>query len=216
MRRVLICEDEEQICSFLQKELIHEGYEADCAYNGADGLAFFKAGSYDLVLLDLMLPGINGHTLLREIRAVSAVPVLVLTARREVYDKVALLDAGADDYITKPFDTPELLARIRRALKRGGESAEHDFITVDEPGCRVSVGGAALPLTLTEFKILALLYKRRGAVQTRGQILNALYGEYIGDSNSVDVNIKNIRRKIAAVCDAEVIETVRGRGYVLR
>jgi two-component system response regulator ArlR len=216
MSRILICEDEVQICSFLQKELLHEGYEADCAYDGADGLARFGEGGYDLVLLDIMLPVKNGLEVLREIRQISQVPVLMLTARKDVYDKVALLDAGADDYITKPFDTLELLARIRRALKRKGDEVAGGSVSLDEPGCRVFINGSLLNLTMTEFKIFTYLYKHAGAVQTREQILSAVYGEYFGDSNSVDVNIKNIRRKIAAYCDWEVIETVRGRGYVLR
>lgn len=224
MRRILICEDEEQIVSFLKHELEHEGYAVDAVYDGGEAYRFFTQTRYDLVLLDIMLPVKNGLETLRAIRRVNTTPVIMLTARKDVFDKVAFLDAGADDYVIKPFDTMELLARIRRALARAGtdraESGgnETDIIEsgliVDEAGCRVLFNGEALPLTKTEFDILVYLYRHRGTVKTRNEILDAVYGVSVGDSNIVDVNVKNIRKKIAA--DKNPIETVRGRGYVLR
>ena len=215
MHKILICEDEEEIVSLLRKELEHEGYAVSAAYDGVEAVRLFAQAHYDAVLLDIMLPGKNGLEVLREIRKSSAVPVLILTARGDVFDKVAFLDSGADDYITKPFDTLELLARIRRAVRRGSE-AEGLTVALDEPGCRVMVDGVYLPLTKTEYDIFAYLYRYMGGVKTREQILQAVYGEYFGDSNSIDVNVKNIRKKIAAAGGSGVIETVRGRGYVLR
>jgi len=215
MYRVLICDDEEEIVSFLRKELEYEGYAVEATYDGAEGLKKTLSEQYDVVLLDIMLPLKNGLEVLREIRKSSKVPVLMLTARKDVFDKVALFDAGADDYITKPFDTLELLARIKRVVQRNDTSKEHDLI-LDEPGCRVLINDIVLPLTKTEYDIFAYLYKNTGVVKTRDQILQAVYGEYFGDSNSVDVNIKNIRKKIAASGSGDIIETVRGRGYVFR
>ena len=215
MHKILICDDEEEIVSFLKKELEYEGYAVDTAYDGAEGLRKVLEDTYDTVLLDIMLPVKNGLEVLRAIRQSSKVPVLMLTARKDVFDKVALFDAGADDYITKPFDTLELLARIKRVIKRN-DTKEISNLTLDEPGCRVLINGEILPLTKTEYDIFAYLYRNAGIVKSREQILQAVYGEYFGDSNSVDVNIKNIRKKIAACGGGDIIETVRGRGYVLR
>ena len=217
MHKVLICDDEEEIVSFLKKELEYDGYVVEAAYDGAEGLKKISEASYDVVLLDIMLPVKNGLEVLREIRKLSALPVLMLTARKDVFDKVAFFDAGADDYITKPFDTLELLARIRRVLKRSDNNNRPQGITLDEPGCRMMIGQKAVPLTKTEYDIFAYLYHHLGTVKSRDQILTAVYGgDYFGDSNSVDVNIKNIRKKIAAYGADHTIETVRGRGYVLR
>ena len=214
--KILICDDEEGIVSFLKKELEHEGYAVEAAYDGAAALTLLAENTYSAVLLDIMLPAKNGMEVLREIRKNTTLPVLMLTARKDVFDKVALLDAGADDYVTKPFDTLELLARLRRAIHRNDE-VNRQALTLDEGGFRVLISGVDVALTKTEYDIFAYLHHHMGTVRTREQILMAVYGEYFGDSNNVDVNIKNIRKKISACGGgAGIIETVRGRGYVMR
>ncbi|MCL2216972.1 MAG: response regulator transcription factor [Defluviitaleaceae bacterium] len=238
--KILVCEDEENIVSFLKAELEYEGFETDVAYDGNEAMRLFaesespaegsEAGgiSYALVLLDIMLPEKNGLECLREIRKTSKVPVIILTARKEVYDKVAFLTAGADDYVTKPFDTMELIARIKRHIQRGQESAQpwlappqspesrQPLLSVNKDGRRAEISGQALSLTNTEFEILSFLYENRGKVKTRDEIISAALGEFYGESNVIDTNIKNIRAKIARFTQAQIIETVRGRGYVIR
>lgn len=217
MYRILICEDEENIISFLKPELIYEGYETDEAVNGEAALSMFAAKRYDLVLLDIMLPIKNGLEVLREIRKTSSVPVIILTARKEVYDKVAFLNAGADDYITKPFDTLELIARIKRNLARIRESSASGSsgLNIDETAYRAFLSGEELFLTKTEFEILNFLYKNKNKVKTRDEIIKAVFGDYYGESNIVDANIKNIRAKLKN-SGGEIINTVRGKGYVIR
>jgi len=223
LTRILICEDEENIVSFLETELRFEGFETDTAFDGDKALALFAANEYSLVLLDIMLPAKNGLECLREIRKTSDVPVVILTARKEVYDKVAFLTAGADDYITKPFDTMELVARIKRHIQRTEKRAGHQVaneldirLTIKKEGYLASIGKTDLQLTKTEFEILAYLHESAGKVRTRDEIIGAVFGEFYGESNVIDVNVKNIRAKIARLSDAQIIETVRGKGYVIR
>jgi two-component system response regulator ArlR len=218
--RILICEDEKNIVSFLQAELLHAGYEADAAYDGETSLEMLKSADYDLALLDLMLPRVNGLAVLRRIRETSSMPVIIITARKDTFDKVLLLKSGADDYVTKPFDTLELLARIESNIRRarGGEARVCTLrdMRADYDGFTVRVGGTLVPLTKTEFEIMFRLMENAGKVLSRDSILHAVHGGFFGDSNIVDVNIKNIRRKLAALSDDSYIETVRGKGYVAR
>ena len=214
MYKILICEDEENIVSFLRAELQYDGFEADVAYDGNAALGLFAQNKYDLILLDIMIPEKNGLECLREIRKTSQVPVIILTARKEVYDKVAFLNAGADDYVTKPFDTLELIARIKRNIARRG--SEGDALALDADSYRAFIGGDALPLTKTEFEILAFLHENQNKVKTREEIISGVFGDFYGESNIVDVNVKNIRAKILLHTNREIIATVRGKGYVIR
>ena len=212
--RILICEDERDIVSFLRAELSHAGYESGAAHDGETALRMLAEEDYDLALLDLMLPRRSGLEVLRSIRGGgSDMPVIVITARKDSFDKVLLLKSGADDYVTKPFDTLELLARIERNLERGrradGERYELRELCVDYAGFTATIGEKALPLTKTEFEILFCLMKNMRKVLGRERILGRIYGDFPGNSNVVDVNVKNIRRKIAALTSDSYIETLR-------
>jgi two-component system response regulator ArlR len=217
MHRLLLCEDEGNIVSFLRAELEHDGFEVFVAFDGDEALRLFSERVYDLILLDIMLPGKNGLECLREIRKTSPVPVIILTARKEVYDKVAFLNAGADDYVTKPFDTLELIARIKRNItRRVGEAAPLQGLYIYRDGYRASYNESELKLTKTEFEMLSFLHEHAGKVKTRDEIIKAVFGDFYGESNIVDTNIKNIRAKIAVYTDREIIHTVWGKGYVVR
>jgi two-component system response regulator ArlR len=217
MPGILICEDEENIVSFLQTELHFEGFATDVAFDGDEAIKKFASNAYDLILLDIMLPVRNGLEVLREIRKSSGVPVIILTARKEVYDKVAFLNAGADDYITKPFDTLELVARIKRNISRFAPHplSSKNTLVVQKENYRSFINDNELLLTKTEFEILFYLYENKNKVKTRDEIINAVFGDFFGESNIVDVNIKNIRAKLQAHTADEVIRTVRGKGYVV-
>lgn len=223
--RILIVEDEESIARVLQLELEFENYETGTAHTGTDGLILFREQDWDLVLLDLMLPGLNGLDVLRRIRSHDAhTPVLLLTAKNDVEDKVKGLDLGANDYITKPFEIEELLARIRTALRIAGhEQKEQDpdllafaDLTLHQLSREVSRGGHAVDLTPREFDLLQHLLKHPNQVLTREQLLDAVWGfDYYGDTNVVDVYIRYVRKKIDDG-NEPLIHTVRGVGYVLR
>jgi two-component system response regulator ArlR len=219
--RILICEDERDIVSFLRAELLHAGYAVDAAHDGETALRLLAERDYDLALLDLMLPQRSGLEVLQSVRGGgSDMPVIVITARKDSFDKVLLLKSGADDYVTKPFDTLELLARIERNLERerraGGDTYKLRDLRVDYAGFTAAIGEKPLPLTKTEFEILFCLMKNMRRVLSRERILGCIYGDFLGNSNVVDVNVKNIRRKIAALSSDTYIETVRGKGYVAR
>lgn len=217
MMQILICEDEENIVSFLSAELNHEGYHVTAAMDGVTALELFHANKYDLILLDIMLPKKSGLLVLHEIRRSSNVPVIMLTARKDTIDKIAFLDAGADDYITKPFETLELLARIRRCISRNlNEVYSINGLELNQRSFQATLNGHPVSLTKTEFDILALLMKHVNKVLPRETIINSIYGEYYGDSNIVDVNIRNIRRKLETVSPNAYILTVRGRGYMVQ
>jgi two-component system response regulator ArlR len=213
MPGILICEDEENIVSFLQSELQYEGFLTDVVTDGEQAVQKFSSQAYDLVLLDIMLPKKNGLECLREIRKQSDVPVIILTARKEVYDKVAFLNAGADDYITKPFDTLELIARIKRNIRR---TSIESGLNISKDNYQVFFNGTELSLTKTEFEILAFLHENKNKVKTRDEIIHAVFGDFYGESNIIDVNIKNIRAKLRVHTADEVIHTIRGKGYVIR
>ena len=213
MQRILICEDEENIVSFLRKELEFENFHADAAYDGNQALALFSQNAYDLILLDVMLPEKNGLECLREFRKTSNIPIIVITARKEVYDKVAFLNGGADDYITKPFDTLELIARKKRNLARAHKTGT---LSINKSAYIAHINDHKLPLTKTEFEILQFLHENTNHVKTRDEIIRAVFGDFYGESNIVDANIKNIRAKIAVHTTKQIVETVRGKGYVIR
>jgi two-component system response regulator ArlR len=213
----LICEDEENIVSFLAAELRYDNYEVDVAHDGLAAVSLFASNKYDLVLLDIMLPAKNGLECLREMRKTSGVPIIMVTARKDVYDKVAFLNAGADDYVTKPFDTLELIARIKRNIGRY-KAAKNDtaLIRVEKDDYRAFILNNELNLTKTEFELFTFLFENKNRVKTRDEIIHSVFGDFYGESNVVDVNIKNIRAKILCYTDAEIISTVRGKGYVIR
>lgn len=213
----MICEDEENIVSFLAAELRYDNYEVDVAHDGLAAVSLFASNKYDLVLLDIMLPAKNGLECLREMRKTSGVPIIMVTARKDVYDKVAFLNAGADDYVTKPFDTLELIARIKRNIGRY-KAAKNDtaLIRVEKDDYRAFILNNELNLTKTEFELFTFLFENKNRVKTRDEIIHSVFGDFYGESNVVDVNIKNIRAKILCYTDAEIISTVRGKGYVIR
>ena len=213
--KILICEDEENIVSFLKAEMEFEGFIAHAAYDGDEALEKFHADEYAVVLLDIMLPKKSGFEILREIRKISSVPVIMLTARKDVIDKVAFLGAGADDYVTKPFDTMELVARVKRHISRQSQIATQG-LEINKDSYLAKVDGNNIGLTKTEFEILEFLHRSTDKVKSRDEIIGAVFGDFYGESNIVDANIKNIRAKLAAFTDRQIIETVRGKGYVIR
>ena len=221
--RILIIEDEEKIARFLELELTHEGYAADKAGDGRTGLELAESGSYDLVLLDIMLPELNGLEVLRRLRRISDVPVIVLTARDAVMDKVAGLDMGADDYITKPFAIEELLARIRLALRRKGavrieeDTLSRGPLTLSVPRHEVRWGSDVIDLTSREFSLLQTLLENKNVVLSRDSLLEKVWGyDYMGETNVVDVYVRYLRSKIDNVYGVSLIQTVRGVGYVIK
>ncbi|WP_341299272.1 response regulator transcription factor [Lysinibacillus sp. FSL H8-0500] len=221
-KKLLLVEDEKHIARFVELELQHEGYEVTVAYDGREGLALAIAEAFDVLLLDVMLPGLNGIEICRRIRTQSQVPILLLTARDAVMDRVAGLDAGADDYIVKPFAIEELLARIRTILRRvappqpTGETLHFRDIKMDTAAYEVFVQGNKLDLTKTEYDLLKLLIEHKNRVCTREQILTSVWG-YDTDieTNVVDVYIRHLRTKLPGDMNA-YIATVRGVGYVMR
>ena len=227
--KILIIEDEEKIARFIELELLHEGYEVVKCTDGRTGLEIAEGGDFSLVLLDIMLPGLNGMEVLRRLRKSSDVPVIMLTARDAVMDKVAGLDQGADDYITKPFAIEELLARIRLVLRRrayhGHEeapAAPDDLLrcgelTLSESHHEVKYAGKEIELTGREFDLLNTLLTNKNIVLSREQLLGKVWGyDYMGETNVVDVYIRYLRSKIDEVYGISLIQTVRGVGYVIR
>lgn len=225
--RILIVEDEAQLARMLELELGYEGYEVCKAGNGWEGLEMAKSQHPDLVLLDIMLPELSGLEVLRRLRRDGDdVPVVLLTARDNVADKVAGLDAGANDYITKPFAIEELLARLRCALRTPfppvREEGNKDLLTagpviVSVSRHSVTVNGDEVELTRREFDLLQCLLENKGKVLSRSTLLNTVWGyNYAGETNTVDVYIRFLRSKIDEVYGLHLIETVRGVGYVIR
>ena len=223
MPRILIVEDEEKLARFVELELTHEGYEVDKAFDGRDGLEKMEAGGYDLVLLDIMLPGLNGLEVLRRARRTVDTPVIMLTARDSVMDKVTGLDMGAEDYITKPFEIEELLARIRAALRKTArrEAAGHALavgpLTLDPDRYTVAWDGAPVELTHREFALLKTLMENKDIVLSRNTLMERVWGyDYMGETNIVDVYVRYLRAKLDDAHGVKLIHTVRGVGYVLR
>jgi two-component system response regulator ArlR len=216
---VLVVEDDAQISRVLKLELEHEGYEVNTAYDGLAGLEkALKAP--DLVVLDLMLPKLDGGEVCRRIRAKSRVPIIMLTAKDRILDRVGGLDAGADDYLTKPFSIEEFLARVRARL-RGADPQPNVLnakdLVMDRDRHEVRRGDKALALTAKEFALLEYLLLYRNKVHTRDELFNAVWGsDFLGDSNLIDVYIRYVRAKVDDGFEDKLIQTVRGVGYTLR
>jgi len=222
MTRVLVVEDEESFREGLQYMLSREGFEVVLASDGAQGIVEFDKTAPDLVLLDWMLPEVPGIEVCKYIRTKSSVPVIMLTAKDTEVDKVVGLELGADDYITKPFSTPELLARIRAVLRRGGDLdvpnasiIENGPIRIDIDRHAISVNGEDVSMPLKEFELLEYLIRNSGRVLTRGQLMDRVWGSnYHGDGKTLDVHIKRIRSKIEPdPANPIFLTTVRGLGY---
>jgi len=224
-KKILIVEDEQKIARFLELELKYEGYEVDIANNGRDGLEKAKGEDISLVILDLMLPGFSGIEVCRRLRQTSDIPVIMLTAKDDISDKVTGLDIGADDYMTKPFAVEELLARIRVLLKRKCVDKNKDDATILEIGklklyknnYRVEYDNENIELTKKEFELLEIMLINKNIVMTREKILDKIWGyDYFGDTNIIDVYIRYIRSKIDQKYNVILIETIRGVGYIIR
>ena len=221
--QILIIEDEEKLARFVELELTHEGYAVDKAFDGRDGLAKLESGQYDLALLDVMLPGLNGLEVLRRARRTVDTPVIMLTARDSVMDKVTGLDMGAEDYVTKPFEIEELLARIRAALRKTERrhGAAHVLsvgpLTLDADRYVAAWDGEPIELTQREFALLKTLMENRDIVMSRATLMERVWGyDYMGETNIVDVYVRYLRAKIDDAHGVKLIHTVRGVGYVLR
>ena len=221
--KILIIEDEVKIARFLELELAHEGYQVEEVHDGREGLARALDGNFDLVILDIMLPSLNGMEVLRRLRQSAETPVIMLTAKDDVTDIVMGLDIGADDYLTKPFAIEELLARIRAALKRKKVPAQdNDVITagalqIDASKHAVSYDHESIELTKKEYDLLKYLADNENIVLSREKIMEKVWGyEYLGDTNAVDVYIRYLRSKIDDRFNIKLIHTVRGVGYVLK
>lgn len=223
MTRVLVVEDEESFREALEFMLSKEGFEVALAATGTDALLEFDRNGADLILLDLMLPGMSGTEVCRTIRTKSKVPIIMVTAKADEVDKVVGLEIGADDYVTKPFSSRELVARIRAVLRRNADFEESPVVSTLEVGPvrldierhKVSVRGEAISLPLKEFDLLELLMRNAGRVLTRGQLIDRVWGSnYVGDTKTLDVHIKRLRAKIEQDPAEPVhILTVRGLGY---
>jgi len=223
MAVVLIVEDEESYREALSYMLAKEGFEVVTAPDGTAGLALFERHGADIVLLDLMMPGLSGTEVCRRLRQVSTLPIIMVTARDDEIDKVVGLELGADDYVTKPFSHRELLARIRAVLRRGADAdllpdvIEAGGVRMDIERHEVWVDGQPVRLALKEFELLELLLRNAGRVLTRGQLIDRIWGAgYVGDTKTLDVHIKRLRAKIEPDPAQPVrLTTVRGLGYKL-
>ena len=220
--KILLVEDEEKLARMVEMELRYEGYEVTKAFDGRSGLEQALSGKYDLVLLDLMLPGLTGEEFIAEMRQKKTMPIIVLSAKAGLEDRVNVLRLGADDFIPKPFDNAEVLARVEAQLRRykqfsgGGGSAvlTHGDLTLDREGVTVTAAGKPVTVTAREFDILTLLMEHPKKVFTREQLYEQVWGgEYMGDDNTVNVHISNLRAKLAKASPAEYIKTVWGIGF---
>jgi len=226
MTRVLVVEDEESFSDALSYMLGREGYDAVVASTGPDALAEFDRAGADIVLLDLMLPGLPGTEVCRALRSRSNVPIIMLTAKDTEIDKVVGLELGADDYVTKPYSARELVARIRAVLRRRGDAAEAPSadgvleagpVRMDVERHVVAVDGEQVPLPLKEFDLLEYLLRNAGRVLTRGQLIDRVWGsDYVGDTKTLDVHVKRLRAKLEPdPANPKYLLTVRGLGYKL-
>lgn len=222
--RILIVEDELQLARLMELELDHEGYAVKVSHNGREALGLLQEEEFDLVLLDIMLPEMDGVEVCRRLREFSDIPVIMVTARDAVPEKVEALDTGADDYITKPFAIEELLARIRALLRRKNNALKEDNnvltiadLAIDKDKYEVKRAGQEVELTKKEFDLLVYLAENKGIVLTREDILSNIWGyDYLGETNIVDVYIRYLRSKIDDPFAKKLIKTVRGVGYVMR
>jgi DNA-binding response OmpR family regulator len=220
--KILLVEDEVQLARFIALELESEGYQVNVAHDGMTGLMLAREHSPDLALLDWMLPGLSGVELCRRLRATGfKAPIIFLTAKDEVEDRVAGLDAGADDYVTKPFSIEELLARVRAHLRRNQETDEDilqfETLVLNRKTREVDRGARAIALTAKEFDLLEYFLRHPRQVLTRDQILENVWGyDFVGDSNIVEVYVRYLRLKLEETQESRLIHTVRGVGYALR
>ena len=222
-KQVILIEDEVKLARFVELELRYEGYDVTVCHDGREGLQMVTDGNYDMILLDLMLPGLTGIEICRRVRKFSNVPIIMLTAKDETMDKVAGLDSGADDYLTKPFAIEELLARMRVAFKHahaGGAKKvilEVQGLEIDTDKRMVTVNGTVVDLTKKEYELLLYLVQNKNIVLSREQILNEVWGySYIGETNVVDVYIRYLRSKIDEAFGIKYIHTIRGVGYYVK
>jgi len=222
--KILVVEDEKQLSRLIELELKFEDYEVVVAYDGEEALNLSKDDSLDLILLDIMIPKINGIDVCKKVRQFSDIPILLLTAKSDTTDKVIGLDSGADDYITKPFEMTEVLARIRTAMRRTGtvRKEQHSALTIkgvaiDIKQHSVSYNTEHINLTKKEFDLLLYLTENKNIALSRDQILENVWGyDYFGDTNVVDVYIRYLRSKIDNVYDISLIDTIRGVGYMIK
>lgn len=221
--KVLVIEDEAKIARFLELELNHEGYQVEVAGDGRSGYERAVSGQADLIILDLMIPGLSGIEVCRRVRKESDVPIIMLTAKDDVTDKVMGLDSGADDYMTKPFAIEELLARIRVVLKRKVKRTENNStieagkLILCQDEYRVTYDGKEISLSKKEFDLLKYLMENKGIVLSREKILDHVWGyDYFGDTNVTDVYIRYLRNKIDQKYDVHYIHTIRGVGYMFK
>lgn len=222
-KKVILIEDEVKLARFVELALRYEGYDVTVCHDGREGLQMVTDGNYDMILLDLMLPGLTGIEICRRVRKFSNVPIIMLTAKDETMDKVAGLDSGADDYLTKPFAIEELLARMRVAFKHahaGGAKKvilEVQGLEIDTDKRMVTVNGTVVDLTKKEYELLLYLVQNKNIVLSREQILNEVWGySYIGETNVVDVYIRYLRSKIDEAFGIKYIHTIRGVGYYVK
>ncbi|WP_300340909.1 response regulator transcription factor [Fusobacterium sp.] len=218
MKNILIIEDDEKIRRILQLELTHEGYRVDTAIDGDDGIDKFNSNKYDLILLDLMLPKLSGEEVCKNIRSMSEIPIIVITAKDQIKNKIELLDMGADDYITKPFNIDELFARMRVAFRNKSNYKSKDFLIyknlkLDLQQKKFYIDNQEISITKREFALLEYFLINRELVLSREKILENIWGfDYEGDDKIVDVYINALRKKMKK----NYIETVRGFGYILK
>lgn len=218
MASILYVEDEKNIARFVELELTHEDHQVTICHDGREGLETALTKDFDLILLDIMLPSLNGMEILRRIKKEKDTPVIMLTAKDDVSDRVYGLDSGAEDYLTKPFAIEELLARIRRLLRTKEDKAVLSIngLTVNLSGYEVKFNGQLLSLSKTEFDMLVYFLQNKGVVLSREKILDAIWGyDYYGDTNIVDVYVRYLRAKIDEPFGVKLFHTVRGVGYTL-
>lgn len=222
-KKIILIEDEVKLARFVELELRYEGYDVTVCHDGREGLQMVTDGNFDMILLDLMLPGLTGIEICRRVRKFSNVPIIMLTAKDEIMDKVAGLDSGADDYLTKPFAIEELLARMRVAFKHahaGGAKKvilEVQGLKIDTDKRMVTVDDTVVDLTKKEYELLLYLVQNKNIVLSREQILNEVWGySYIGETNVVDVYIRYLRSKIDEAFGRKYIHTIRGVGYYVK
>ena len=222
-KKILLIEDEVKLARFVELELKYEGYEVVVCHDGREGMALIGEGNFDMLLLDLMLPGLTGIEICRRVRKTSNLPIIMLTAKDEVIDKVAGLDSGADDYLTKPFAIEELLARMRVAFKHCEDRTSKKTqlqvqdLEIDMEKRSVVVGQTPVELTKKEYDLLLYLVQNKNIVLTREQILNEVWGySYIGETNVVDVYVRYLRAKIDEAFQKKFIHTIRGVGYYVK
>ena len=220
--KILIIEDEKQMAMFIEMELTHEGYNVSIEHNGREGLKKAENGDYNLILLDIMLPGLNGIEICRRLRQISKVPIIMITAKGEITDRVMGLDMGANDYITKPFAIEELLARIRVVIRNEISETNLSEIKVDDLIMnnlthQVTRNGRIIELTKKEYDLLEILLNNKNIVLSRELLIERIWGyDFDGDSNVVDVFIRYLRSKIDDDFENKIITTIRGVGYVIK